>query len=62
MKVLLDTSVTKHLSEEAITGGVTYDAVILYAAIKGKADRVVTLNEGDFRRIYPEMAEKIVSP
>ena len=55
-------AVTKHLSEEGIAGGVTYDAVILYAAIKGKADRVVTLNEGDFRRIYPEMAEKIVSP
>jgi len=62
MKVLLDTSVTKHLSEEGITGGVTYDAVILYAAITGKADRVVTLNEGDFRRIYPQMAEQIVSP
>ena len=55
-------AVTKHLSEEGITGGVTYDAVILYAAIKGKADRVVTLNEGDFRRLYPQMAEKIVSP
>jgi len=38
------------------------DAVILYAAIKGRADRVVTLNDGDFRQIYPQMAEKIVSP
>lgn len=55
-------AVIKHLSEEGITGGVTYDAVILYAAITGKADRVVTLNEGDFRRIYPQMAEQIVSP
>jgi len=55
-------AVIKHLSEEGITGGVTYDAVILYAAITGKADRVVTLNEGDFRRIYPQMVEQIVSP
>jgi hypothetical protein len=62
MKVLLNTSIIKHLSEEGITGGVTYDAVILYTAITGKADRVVTLNEGDFRRLYPQMAEQIVSP
>jgi len=55
-------AVLKHLSEEGITGGVAYDAVILYAAIEGKADCVVTLNEGDFRRIYPQMAEQIVSP
>jgi len=54
--------VIKHLSEVGIIGGVTYDALILYAAIQGKADRVVTLNEGDFRRIYPQMAEQIVSP
>ena len=53
-------AVTKHLSEEGITG-VTYDALILCAAIMGKADRVVTLIEGDFRRIYPQMAEQIVS-
>jgi predicted nucleic acid-binding protein len=36
-------AVIKHLSEEGITGGVTYDAVILYTAITGKVDRVVTL-------------------
>lgn len=55
-------AVIKHLSDEGITGGVTYDAVILSAAIKGKADRIVTLNGDDFRRIYPQMAEQIVSP
>lgn len=48
MKVLLDTSVTKHLSGEGIAGGVTYDAVILYAAIKGKADRVVVEDKTRF--------------
>lgn len=55
-------TIIKHLSENEIAGGVTYDAVILYAAIKGKADRVVTLNESDFRRIYPQMAEQIIAP
>lgn len=55
-------AVIKHLSEERISGGATYDALILYTAIKGKADRLVTLNEGDFRRIYPQMAEQIVPP
>lgn len=55
-------AVIKHLSEGGVTGGVTYDAVILYVAIKENADCVVTLNEGDFRRIYPEIAEQIVSP
>jgi predicted nucleic acid-binding protein len=55
-------TVTRHLSEEGIIGGVTYDAIILYAAIKEKADRVVTLNESDFRRIYPQLAEQIISP
>jgi predicted nucleic acid-binding protein len=55
-------AVTKHLAEEGIIGGITYDAVILYVAIKEKAERVVTLNEGDFRRIYPQMAEEIISP
>jgi len=52
----------KDLSEEGIVGGVTYDAVILYAAIKSKPDRVVTLNENDFRRIFPHLALPIVSP
>jgi len=53
---------TKHLSQERIIGGVTYDAVILYAAIKGQADRIVTLNENDFRSIFPKLALPIVSP
>ena len=55
-------AVTKHLSEEGIIGGVTYDALIVYTAIKGQVDRVVTLNESDFRRIYPQIAGLIVSP
>lgn len=55
-------AVITHLSEANISGGVTYDALILYAALKADVDRVITLNEKDFRRIYPELQDKISSP
>lgn len=55
-------AVITHLSEAGISGGVTYDALILYAALKAEVEQIVTLNEKDFRRIYPELAEKITSP
>lgn len=51
-----------HLSEANISGGVIYDALILYAALKAEVEQVITLNEKDFRRIYPELADKISSP
>ena len=46
-------AVIDHLGELGIVGGATYDAVILYAGIKTGVDRVVTLNEKDFRKVYP---------
>jgi predicted nucleic acid-binding protein len=54
--------VIKHLSESNIVGGVTYDAVIMYTAFKVEIDRIVTLNKKDFVRIYPDLADKIISP
>ena len=51
-----------HLSEANISGGVIYDALILYAALKAEVEQVITLNEKDFRRIYPELEDKISSP
>lgn len=54
--------VIDHLAATGIIGGATYDALILQAARKAGADLVVTFNARDFRRIYPDMAEKIVSP
>jgi len=38
-------AVIDHLSDLGIVGGATYDAVILHAAAKARADQVVTLNE-----------------
>ncbi len=55
-------TVIENLSKSGIVGGVTYDALILQAAIKAQVELVVTFNKKDFRRIYPEFADKIVSP
>jgi predicted nucleic acid-binding protein len=55
-------AVIDHLAALGIIGGATYDALILYAALKANADQVVTLNDKDFRRGYPDLADKIVSP
>jgi len=54
--------VIEHLAALGIVGGATYDALILRAAMNAKVDLVVTLNEKDFRRVYPTLAEKVVSP
>ena|SRR5438445_6927353 len=51
-----------HLAELGISGGATYDALILQAAARSNVDQVVTLNERDFRRVYPVLAERIVAP
>lgn len=55
-------AVIEHLCGSGIVGGVTYDALILYSATKVGVDRVITLNEKDFRRAYPELAGQISSP
>lgn len=54
--------VIEHLVQQGIVGGATYDALILRAAEKAEVDLVVTLNEKDFRRIYPGLAAKITVP
>ncbi len=51
-----------HLVGLGITGGAVYDALLLHAAAKAGVDQVITLNAHDFRRVYPALATKIVSP
>ena len=58
----MEVAVVEHLSDTGIVGGATYDALILYAGLKADVDCVVTSNETDFRRIYPDLADKIVAP
>ena len=55
-------AVLDHLSREGITGGSTYDALIAYTASKAMVDHLVTLNERDFRRVYPDLSEKLIVP
>lgn len=55
-------AVIDHLVANNIIGGVIYDALIARAAIQAKVDQLVTLNARDFRRVYPDMAGKIVTP
>ena len=51
-----------HLVGLGISGGAIYDALLLHAAWIANVDRILTLNERDFRRVYPQLADKIVSP
>lgn len=55
-------AVIEHLSQLGIVGGATYDALIAYAASKAAVDQLITLNQEDFRRVYPALSEKIAVP
>lgn len=39
-----------------------YDALIARAAEVARVDRLVTLNEAHFRRVWPEGVERITGP
>ncbi len=52
----------KRLSDLGLSGGVVYDALIVRAAQKSGADRIVTFNIHDFKRIWPEGASRIAAP
>ncbi len=52
----------KRLSDLGLSGGAVYDALIVKAAQKSGADRIVTFNMNDFRRVWPEGANRIVAP
>lgn len=55
-------AIVNHLAESGLSGGIIYDALILYAVFKIDIDEVLTLNMKDFQRIYPELNEKIHVP
>ena len=52
----------QHVAGLAIAGGAVYDALLLHTAWTAGVDQVITLNAHDFRRVYPALADKIVSP
>lgn len=50
------------MSEQGLSGGAVYDALIAKAAQKTAADRLLTFNVNDFKRVWPEGGAGIVSP
>jgi predicted nucleic acid-binding protein len=54
--------VLSNMSELGLSGGTVYDALAVQAAKKSEADCLLTLNESDFRRVWPEASGRIVSP
>lgn len=55
-------AVIEHLAQLDIIGGAVYDALIMHVASKIQIDSIITLNEKDFKRVYPEFADKVISP
>lgn len=49
------------LAQGRFAGGATYDFQIIACAVKGGADRILTLNTRDFERLKPERLQ-IVNP
>jgi predicted nucleic acid-binding protein len=54
--------VLESLSQNNIRGGTTYDALIAHAAYKANADKLLTLNQSHFKRVYPTLANIIEEP
>ncbi|MHB8901573.1 MAG: PIN domain-containing protein [Thermoguttaceae bacterium] len=50
------------LSKTGIIGGAAYDGLIARAAEQSQVDKLVTLNDTHFRRIWPTGADRVVSP
>lgn len=55
-------SVLKGLGEIGFSGGIVYDALILRAALKARADQLLTFNVKDFRRLSTDTDITITVP
>jgi predicted nucleic acid-binding protein len=47
---------------QSLGGGKVYDALLLACARKAASDRIYTFNLGDFRRLAPDLADRIAAP
>lgn len=52
----------KRLVAAGISGGAIYDALHLEVARQGAAERIYTFNLSDFRRLAPDLADRIAEP
>jgi len=55
-------SVLRRLERLELAGGAVYDALIAQAALKARADRLITLNPAHFRRLGPEVEALVLVP
>ena len=54
--------VVHDMAEIGLSGGVVYDGLIARVAQKVEVDLLVTFNPRDFRRVWPDGAERILDP
>lgn len=53
-------AILENLHQHSLVGGVTYDALIMYAAIKAGVDKVITVNGRDFLRLFPQFSGEVI--
>lgn len=54
--------IVKECAANGWTGGVIYDAIHVYAARKAQCARIYTANLSHFRRIAPDLHDRIFAP
>lgn len=52
--------ILEDLQSRNLVGGVTYDALIMYVALKASVDKVITLNGRDFLRLFPQFGGEMI--
>ena len=52
----------RRMAKLGLAGGVIYDGLIAWAAEKAGVDHLLTLNPRDFRRVWPEGIDRILTP
>jgi predicted nucleic acid-binding protein len=55
-------AVLDRMAELGLAGGSIYDGLAARAAEKSKAAQLLTFNERDFRRLWPEVTGKVLRP
>ncbi len=55
-------TVMKDIKDSALSGGIVYDALILKAALKSKAGKLLTMNSSDYRRLPHSEGIEIIEP
>ncbi len=54
--------ILKELANDGMSGGITYDSLIYYAAVKSEIKKLLTLNTQDFERLNKNDRITIISP